>query len=291
MSDAHNEHESPIKTPKQLIIVILLSFLVPIITIVLLVNYVSSNGKTGAGSSAMTAEAVADRIAPVAKLELKDASAPKVLKTGEEVYKAVCTACHANGVAGSPKFGDATAWSERIKQGVATLFDHALKGYKGMPAKGGNADLEDIEVQRAVVYMANAGGAKFDEPAAPAAASVAAAPTADATPAATPAPNIAAALAAANATAAPAATVGADAGKKLFEGVCIGCHGAGVAGAPKFGDKTAWAPRIKQGLDTLYGHALKGFQGKAGMMPAKGGSSASDDEVKAAVRYMVDAGK
>ena len=83
----------------------------------------------------------------------------------------------------------------------------------------------------------------------------------------------------------------ADAGKKLYETTCQACHGAGIAGAPKFGDKAAWAPRIKQGAATLYEHAIKGFQGKAGMMPAKGGSTASDDEVKAAVDYMTAAAK
>ena len=71
----------------------------------------------------------------------------------------------------------------------------------------------------------------------------------------------------------------------------MACHGAGIAGAPKFGDKAAWAPRIKQGDDVLYEHAIKGFQGKTGMMPPKGGSTASDDDVKAAVDVMVAAAK
>ena len=84
--------------------------------------------------------------------------------------------------------------------------------------------------------------------------------------------------------------ISADAGKKLYEGVCQACHAAGIAGAPKFGDKTVWADRIKQGAPTLYEHAIKGYQGKAGVMPAKGGSAASDDEVKAAVDYMIAAG-
>ncbi|TFV92915.1 cytochrome c5 family protein, partial [Oxalobacteraceae bacterium OM1] len=87
------------------------------------------------------------------------------------------------------------------------------------------------------------------------------------------------------------AQVSADAGKKLYESACVACHGAGVAGAPKFGDKAAWAPRIQQGKPTLYEHAIKGFQGKNGMMPPKGGSAASEDEVKAAVDYMASAAK
>jgi cytochrome c5 len=74
-----------------------------------------------------------------------------------------------------------------------------------------------------------------------------------------------------------------DAGKKLYESICTSCHTAGVAGAPKLGDKAAWAPRIATGMDTLYASAIKG----KGAMPAKGGSGASDDAIKAAVQYMV----
>lgn len=284
MSDAHNEHESVIKTPKQLIAAVIAGFLVPIICIVLLVQYVANADKVGAGSSAQTPEAVAARLRPVADegFTLKDVNAPKQLQSGEAVFKAVCAACHATGAAGAPKVGDAGAWAARIGQGQSTLFEHAIKGIRAMPAKGGNPDLDDVEVERAVVYMANQSGGKLKEPevkAAPAATPVASTET----PAAAAAP----AVPAASAAAAPAA----DAGKKLYETTCVACHGAGVAGAPKFGDKAAWAPRIKQGSATLYEHAIKGFQGKSGVMPPKGGSSASDDEVKAAVDYMSDAAK
>ena len=83
-----------------------------------------------------------------------------------------------------------------------------------------------------------------------------------------------------------------DKGKKLYDTSCMACHAAGVAGAPKFGDKAAWAPRIAQGMDTLHTHAIKGFQGKAGMMPPKGGNmGAKDEDVMAAVDYMVNAAK
>ncbi len=83
-----------------------------------------------------------------------------------------------------------------------------------------------------------------------------------------------------------------DKGKKVYDGACFACHAAGVAGAPKLGDKAAWGPRIAQGNDTLYTHAIKGFQGKAGMMPPKGGNmSLPDDDVKAGVDYMVSKGK
>ena len=290
MSDAHNEHESAIKTPKQLIAAIVAAILVPIICIILLVQYVTGDPKVGAGSSGQTPEAIAARVAPVADqgFTLKDVNAPKQLQTGEAVYTATCSACHANGTLGSPKFGDAAAWAPRIAQGYDALLSHALAGIRQMPAKGGNADLDDVEVARALVYMANQAGAKFKEPevkTAAAAPAVSAAVATSAPVAATPA--VVAAASAPAAAAAPAA----DAGKKLFDTTCTACHTPGIAGAPKFGDKAAWAPRIKQGVATLYDHALKGFQGKAGVMPPKGGSSASDADVKAAVYYIVAAGK
>ena len=96
-----------------------------------------------------------------------------------------------------------------------------------------------------------------------------------------------AASAAATTTTATATPVSADAGEKLFSSVCATCHTAGLMGAPKLGDKADWAPRIAQGKDTLYKNAIVGYQGKSGVMPARGGSQASDEEVKAAVDYMV----
>jgi len=171
MSDAHDEHESPIKTPKQLIVAVIAAFVVPIICIVLLVQYVTADKLPAAGSSAQTPEAIAARIQPVSDIgyTFKDASGPKQLLTGEALYKTTCVACHGAGVAGSPKFGDASAWAPRIKNGYDKVLDHALHGYNAMPAKGGNADLDDIEVARAVVYMVNNSGGSFKEPEVPAA--------------------------------------------------------------------------------------------------------------------------
>ncbi len=258
MSD---QHSSPIKTPKQLVTVVILAFIVPILIIALLVKYVTGQKTEAAGSNAMTPEAVADRLSPVGVVAYQGtASAGGAPKTGEAVYTLACAACHASGVAGAPKFADAGAWGPRNKQGFETLVKHATEGFKGMPAKGGNSALSDVEVARAVAYMANAGGASYKEPAA----------------AGAPVP------------AAGAAAAGvADAGKKLYEASCQACHAAGVAGAPKFGDKAAWAPRIKTGLDTLLASVVKGKNA----MPPKGGSSASDAELKAAVEYMVNAAK
>lgn len=119
------------------------------------------------------------------------------------------------------------------------------------------------------------------------------APAAPPAPAAAPAPAAqpasaptAAASEAPAASAAPAAT--ADAGKAVFNKTCAMCHAAGVAGAPKPGDKADWGPRIAQGKDTLYKHALEGFNGSKGSMPARGGNpKLTDDEVKGAVDHMV----
>jgi len=304
MSDAnHTEHQSFIRTPKQLIAAVAGFFLVIVIGIILLVSFVTNQRLAGAGSELQNKEAVADRLRPVADagFTLKDASAPKVLQGGQAVYTAVCAACHATGAAGAPKVGDSGAWGARIAQGFDTLVQHAVNGIRAMPAKGGNPDLDDVEVARAVAYMGNQAGAKFKEPEAPAAAAPAAAAPATA---ASAAPAAAAAAPAAAAPAAPSpapaasdaaagntAQANAGAGKALYSAACVACHGAGIAGAPKFGDKAAWAPRVAQGVNVLHEHAIKGFQGKAGVMPPKGGSSAPDADVKSAVDYMVSAAK
>ena len=173
--EAHDAHEGPIKTPKQLIWAVIASFVIPIVVIILLTNYVAMGDKTGAGSKAMEAEAVAKRIAPVGRVEVKDASDVSALKTGEQVYQAACAACHNSGAAGAPKLADTGAWAARIKTGYDTLLNSALKGKGAMGAQGGG-DYADVEIGRAVVYMANQAGAKFAEPAVPAAAGAASAP-------------------------------------------------------------------------------------------------------------------
>lgn len=297
MSDAHNE-QSFIRTPKQLIGVVAGFFLVIVIGIILLVAYVTSDKLDGAGTNSLGPEAVAQRLRPVAEegYTLHDANAPKVLQAGDAVYTAVCAACHTSGAAGAPKVGTAADWSARLAQGYDTLLKHALEGIRLMPAKGGNPDLDNIEVARALVYMANQSGATFKEPAVPAAsasatsdaaAQAASAPAASAPAVVAPVAAAVAAPVAAVAAAATAAPAVAANGKTLYNAACALCHGAGVAGAPKLADKGAWAPRIAQGSAVLYEHALKGFQGKAGVMPPKGGSSAADADVKAAVDYMI----
>ena len=155
-------HEGPIRTPKQLIWAVGASFFVPIVAIILLVNYVDFDNKPSAGSEALGAESVAKRLQRVGSVEIRDA-ATAVVRTGEQVFQGACTACHTAGAAGAPKVGDEAAWAPRVKTGYDALLNSALKGKGAMAAQGGG-DYSDFEVGRAVVYMANKGGAKFDEP-------------------------------------------------------------------------------------------------------------------------------
>jgi len=301
MSEAP-KHEAPIKTPAQLVAAIIAGFAVPVIIIVLLAIYADNWIRTGAGTDSLSEAEVSQRIAPVAQVDIRDANAPHVYKTGQEVYKAVCSACHASGAAGAPKFTNTADWAPRIAQGFDTLWHTALSGKGAMPPRGGTSpdDYSDYEIARAVVYMANNAGANFAEPPVPSAAQAASAAAEAAVPAsgaaadagAAAASQAAAALAsiASAPAAAPEATQSADtsqAGKALYQQVCQACHAAGVLNAPKFGDKAAWAPRLKDPMDTIYNYALHG----KGAMPPKGGSNASDADVKAAVDYMVSAAK
>ena len=160
MSDQHEAHTGPITNPKQLVWASIASFVIPVFIIIGLVFYVTSANKEAPGASDAE-RAVATRIQKVGMVEVRDAN--RELKSGEEVFKAQCSACHANGAAGSPKFGDASAWGPRIKTGFESLLNSALKGKGAMGAQGGG-DLDDLEVARGVVYMANAAGGKFPEP-------------------------------------------------------------------------------------------------------------------------------
>ena len=178
MSDAahtdHDSHEGPIRTPKQLVVTVVAAFVVPVVIIIMLINFVVWDIKPGAGSDGMSEEAIARRIAPVGVSEFKDPGDVKSMKSGDQVFQAQCSACHMTGAAGAPKVGDEAAWSARIKTGLDALLNSALKGKGAMPTQAGG-DHSDFEIARAVVFMANKSGAKFEEPKAPAAAASAAA--------------------------------------------------------------------------------------------------------------------
>jgi len=161
----HDEaHTGPIKNPKQLLLAVFFSFVIPIFVIIGLVYYVTADNKPAAGAVEVE-KALALRIQKVGTVEIRDAN--REMKTGEAVFKAQCTTCHTAGVAGAPKFGDASAWGPRIKTGFDALLNSAMKGKGAMGAQGGG-DFDNFEIARAVVYMANAGGGKFPEPVKPA---------------------------------------------------------------------------------------------------------------------------
>jgi cytochrome c5 len=273
------EHQSFIKTPKQLLAVVVLAFVVPIFVIAMLASLASKS--VDPATQTFSKDAIAKRLKPVGEVVVAAGGGAGVMKTGQQVYEAVCAACHATGALNAPKVGDAAVWAPLLKEGHQHLTANAIKGIRQMPPRGGNPDLTDVEVARAVAFMANQSGGKFSEPAAPAAP---AQQTASAPPGAAPA----APAAATGATASAAGGGGAGDGKAVFQSSCFACHGTGAAGAPKPGDKAAWAPRLKQGVPALYEAAIKG----KGAMPPKGGNTAlSDADVKAAVDFMVGQAK
>jgi cytochrome c5 len=291
----HDPHSSAIKTPKQLIVVVLLAFLVPITVMLLLSQLFTS----GTHDKKEDPQRVIDRIKPIGTVVIAEASPASGNMTGQQVFGQVCKTCHEPGIAGAPKAGDKSAWAPRIAEGEATLVSHAINGFQGktgvMPPKGGNPSLTDDEVHRAVVYMADQSGANWKEPAPmqTAAAAPAPAPAAAAIPAPSPAPTAVASASnvpsqpAAGATSAASAGGSAE-GKGVYDETCHVCHGTGLLGSPKFGDKAAWAPRIATGMPALYNAALHGLKA----MPPKGGNaSLTDAQVKAAVDYMVAAAK
>ena len=168
MADTAHEHTSFIKTPQQLVVVVLLSFIVPIIGIILVVQLVVS--KPSADPAALKPEAVAARIQPVGALEIGAPAAAPGARAGEEIVKTVCGACHTAGVANAPKIGDKAAWGKLAGQGLPAMLANAIKGKGAMPPRGGAADLTDAEVARAIVFMANQSGQSLKEPAQKAAA-------------------------------------------------------------------------------------------------------------------------
>ncbi|ALM54340.1 c-type cytochrome [Halomonas huangheensis] len=239
---------------------------------------------------------------------------------GEAIYGSVCMACHDTGAAGAPKRGEEADWTERSAQGFSTLLDHAINGLNAMPPRGGNPNLSDEEVRAALVHLVESvmevpaaeEAAPAEESSAEAADAAesetadAAATDADASTSEESAGDEAAAdadsaaegttasdeataseasgdEAAAEDDGAEAATAGID-GQAVYESVCFACHDTGAANAPKRGDAATWEPRIAEGMETLYDHAINGLNA----MPPKGGNpKLSDEEVKAAVDYMV----
>ena len=249
-----DHHEMTKTTPKDFLLATLGGLFAPGLAIFLIVMLVVSiQSRLGAEDPAPVADKVVrERIQPFGVSMAIDPNAPRVEKTGEQVYNDVCTNCHGSGALGSPKYKDAGAWGPRIAKGWDTLLDHGFKGFNKMPARGGEPDLSDLEVARAIAFMTNAAGAKFEpilkkerEP-----------------------------------TAAELAR-----GKVVYADNCASCHDTGITGAQKLTDAKAWAPLVKQGKNYLYQAAIKGSFGG----PAKGGNEKlSDADAMLAVDYMVD---
>ncbi len=268
---------------------------------------------------------ISERLKKVGTVETFDPSATPKVRSGKEIFSKVCTTCHTPGVLNAPKVSDASAWQPRLDAAgsVAGLAASAAKGKGSMPPKGGDATLTDDELKSAITFMLKKAGVKLPESANSGAskpvtttakhAEPKPAPSATTTHAeSTPAPSAtnattqsvtvsaqaagsgsaatasAAAPAAKAAASAPAAPQATAEGEKIVKTVCFACHGTGVANAPKIGDKAAWGPRIATGMDSLYHSALHG----KGAMPPKGGRlDLSDDQIKAAVNYLVSQAK
>jgi len=170
MSEVHiEEHSSLIKTPQQLIVVVLLAFLIPIIGIVMIASYATGGLKISSDSDAI----VAERLKPVGSVTIGEvpaqaAGTASAVKSaggepvkvaaaggpgaGKKLYDTVCMACHAAGIAGAPKTGDKAAWKPRIATGKDALYNSALHGKNAMPAKGGSS-AADADVKAAVDYL------------------------------------------------------------------------------------------------------------------------------------------
>lgn len=168
-------------------------------------------------------------------------------RTGAEVVKAVCAKCHENGTDGAPKIGDLADWGARMSQGMTTLVDHAVQGYRGMPAHGGVITLTDLELTRAILYMII--------------------PKSDAH-ATLNTPMVKAKLS----------------GKQLYDKRCQKCHTTGKDGAPRIDDYRAWGARMAKGIGGLTESAISGH---GAMPARAGLATVSDAEVKLAIEYMI----
>lgn len=251
--------------------------------------------------------AIAERLAPVGQLCLQGqdcgtASAPPAAASsggddidGGDIYSNVCSACHETGAAGAPIRGDEEAWSARVEQGFATLLDHSINGIGAMPARGGNPNLSDEEMEAATKYMvepvmdvSDVGSASSNDEAVAeeqtAATEEDAASTEEEMASSGEGSEGTAEEEMAAASEEEAATDSGLDGEALYSSLgCVACHANGVAGAPLIGDAEAWGPRIEQGKDALYQSV---FNGK-GAMPPRGASQGSDEEIMAVVDYMV----
>ena len=181
----------------------------------------------------------------------QDAAAQTAERNGKEVVESLCISCHGSGTNGAPKIGDKKAWASRASRGLGGLSRNALKGIREMPSHGGNLNLTDTEVERAITYMVNQSGGHWIEPVS-------------------------------RTTRATERT-----GAQIVSIRCSHCHQTGVNGAPKIGDKADWIPRLKPGLDVVVRSAINGHGG----MPPRGGmADLTDSEIRNAIIFMFNGG-
>jgi len=179
------------------------------------------------------------------------ASAQERERGGKEIVETVCAVCHRTGVNGAPTIGDRKAWAKLTSQGLTGLTEVALKGIRKMPPHGGNPDLTDTEIERAITYMVNQSGGRWIEPTSKLASAV------------------------------------QRSGGEVVQAYCARCHQTGAEGAPGIGDRAAWIPRVKQGFEGLVRSAIEGH----GPMPSRGDvANLTDSEIRAAVAYMIKGG-
>lgn len=172
-------------------------------------------------------------------------------RSGKEIVDAVCSACHATGKNGAPRIGDKEAWAKRENLGLTGLTQHAITGIRKMPAHGGSTDVSDDDLKYAITYMVNQSGGKWIEPIT------------------------------------KGDVIPDRSGKEVVAMQCVKCHGAGLNGAPKIGDRAAWIPRGAHGIEALTRSAINGHGG----MPSRGGlANLTDIEIRNAVVYMFNQG-
>ena len=176
-------------------------------------------------------------------------AAPPAPRSGKAVVDDQCAVCHATGLDGAPRIGDATAWAPRARAGLSALTQRAIDGVRKMPPHGGKLAMPDLEIRRAIAYMVNQSGGRWAEPI--------------------------------DRRRAPEKR----SGESIVQSRCAQCHGTGVGGAPKIGDQRAWVGRAKDGFDSLVQSAIRGH----GQMPARGGmADLTDAEMREAVAFMFD---
>ncbi len=167
-----HQHSSLIKTPKQLVTVVVLAFVVPVLLIILIASYAAGGRSTGQGTDSTSKAAIAERLKPIGTVTFADSTAPAAeapaaatlpatvaspkkssAGAGEQLYQQACSACHAAGIAGAPKLGDKAAWAPRLALGLDGLTANVIKGKGAMPPRGAAANASDADLRASVAFM------------------------------------------------------------------------------------------------------------------------------------------